>query len=388
MAENQWENLGEEIRKTVQNAVEHQNYDQLNEMISDTINQAVNTVAKNVKSAADATQKVYSGYKTYTTDWEKDRERTAVKEEKKMPVVIREQSKAGPFFAMTLGISFSVIWMILFLAFYVAGRLIFDTGFYIGSVFFGVAAAVSLLIGIFGTKKFMKIRRFGKYVKAIGSKEYCNISDLAGKIGKSDKYVLRDVTDMIRNHWFLQGHLDKQKTCLMITDRMYAQYMQLEEQKTLKEKKEVREKLPLEVQKTIDQGEEYLCRIRRCNDEISGEEISLKIDRIEMLVDKIFDRVKKEPKYVPDIRKLMEYYLPTTVKLLEAYAQMDAQPTGGENIQAAKKEIENTLDTLNIAFEKLLDSLFLETAWDVSSDISVLNTLLAQEGLKEDSLKK
>lgn len=387
MAENQWENFGEEIRKTVQNAVEHQNYDQLNEMISDTINQAVNTVAKNMKSAASATQKAYSGYKTYTTDWERDRER-AVSKEEKMPNVIREQSKASSFFAMTLGFSFSVIWMIMFLAFYVAGSLIFDTGFYIGSLFFGVAAAVSLLIGIFGTKKFMKIRRFGKYVKAIGTKEYCNISDLAGKIGKSDKYVLRDVTDMIRNHWFLQGHLDEQKTCLMITDRMYAQYRQLEEQKALKEEKAVREKLPAEVQKVIDQGEEYLCRIRRCNDEILGEEISLKINRIETLVDNIFDRVKKEPKYVADIRKLMEYYLPTTVKLLEAYAQMDAQPTGGENIQTAKKEIENTLDTLNIAFEKLLDSLFLETAWDVSSDVSVLNTLLAQEGLKEDSLKK
>ena len=82
----------------------------------------------------------------------------------------------------------------------------------------------------------------------------------------------------------------------------------------------------------------------------------------------------------------MDYYLPTTVKLLEAYAQMDAQPVGGENIQTAKKEIEDTLDTLNTAFEKLLDSLFQETAWDISSDISVLNTLLAQEGLKEDGL--
>ena len=83
----------------------------------------------------------------------------------------------------------------------------------------------------------------------------------------------------------------------------------------------------------------------------------------------------------------MDYYLPTTVKLLEAYAQMDAQPAGGENIQTAKREIEATIDTLNVAFEKLLDDLFLDTAWDISSDISVLNTMLAQEGLKEDGLK-
>ena len=109
---------------------------------------------------------------------------------------------------------------------------------------------------------------------------------------------------------------------------------------------------------------------------------------MEILVDKIFDRVEQNPACVGDIRKLMDYYLPTTVKLLETYAEMDAQPIGGANIQATKQEIENTLDTINAAFEKLLDSLFQDAAWDVSSDISVLHTMLAQEGLTEDGLKK
>ena len=109
---------------------------------------------------------------------------------------------------------------------------------------------------------------------------------------------------------------------------------------------------------------------------------------MEMLVDKIFDRVEQNPASVGDIRKMMEYYLPTTIKLLQAYQDLDAQPVQGENIISSKKEIEKTLDTLNRAFEKLLDDLFQETAWDVSTDISVLHTMLAQEGLTEDGLKK
>lgn len=72
----------------------------------------------------------------------------------------------------------------------------------------------------------------------------------------------------------------------------------------------------------------------------------------------------------------------------QAYQDLDAQPVQGENIISSKKEIEKTLDTLNRAFEKLLDDLFQETAWDVSTDISVLHTMLAQEGLTEDGLKK
>jgi 5-bromo-4-chloroindolyl phosphate hydrolysis protein len=85
---------------------------------------------------------------------------------------------------------------------------------------------------------------------------------------------------------------------------------------------------------------------------------------------------------------MMDYYLPTTIKLLQAYEEMDRQPIQSEKINSSKREIEQTLDTLNDAFTKLLDTIFQEKAWDVSSDISVLNTILAQEGLTGSALKK
>ena len=109
---------------------------------------------------------------------------------------------------------------------------------------------------------------------------------------------------------------------------------------------------------------------------------------MELLVQKIFERAKEHPEVIPDLKRLMNYYLPVTVKLLDAYEDMDRQPVQGENIRSSKKEIEDTLDTLNSAFEKLLDSVFKDVAWDVSSDISVLNTVLAQEGLKEDDFTR
>ena len=131
----------------------------------------------------------------------------------------------------------------------------------------------------------------------------------------------------------------------------------------------------------MDKGNAYVKEIRRCNDEIPGEEISAKIDRMEAIVRKIFERAEAHPEVIPDLKKLMDYYLPMTVKLLNAYADMDKQPVQGETIRKSKQEIDATLDTLNAAFEKLLDDLFQDAAMDVSSDISVLNTLLAQEGL-------
>ena len=138
------------------------------------------------------------------------------------------------------------------------------------------------------------------------------------------------------------------------------------------------------MQEVLDRGEAFVAQIRKCNDDIPGEEISAKIDRMEDIVRRIFQRARTNPEVLPDLKKLMDYYLPMTVKLLTAYADMDAQPIQGQNIQASKREIEETLDTLNMAFENLLDDLFRDTALDVSSDITVLQTLLAQEGLTDD----
>ena len=123
-------------------------------------------------------------------------------------------------------------------------------------------------------------------------------------------------------------------------------------------------------------------------DDIPGEEVSAKIYHMELILERIFARAKTHPEVIPDLKKLMDYYLPMTVKLLNAYADMDAQPIQGANIESAKREIEGTLDTLSRAFEKLLDELFQDTALDVSSDITVLQTLLAQEGLTDDELTK
>lgn len=183
--------------------------------------------------------------------------------------------------------------------------------------------------------------------------------------------------------------MDNEEKNLITSEETYRHYQQvLQQQEALQQQKakEAAQKpapqaVDPKVQEVLDRGNAYVKEIRRCNDEIPGEEISEKIYRMEAIVQRIFQRAKAHPEIIPDLKKLMDYYLPMTVKLLNAYAEMDQQPVQGENIRKSKEEIDSTLDTLNQAFEKLLDSVFEDTAMDVSSDISVLHTLLAQEGL-------
>ncbi|MDY5332662.1 MAG: 5-bromo-4-chloroindolyl phosphate hydrolysis family protein [Porcincola intestinalis] len=164
------------------------------------------------------------------------------------------------------------------------------------------------------------------------------------------------------------------------------EYGKLQAQK--KAQQEHRRKLDAETQKILDEGQAFIAHIHLKNEEIPGEEISAKLDRLEQIVTGIFDQVEKSPESAPDLHRLMSYYLPTTQKLIDTYATLDAQHLEGENIESAKREIESSLDTINDAYEKLFDSFFQHTAWDVGTDVSVMKSMLRQDGLTEDEFQQ
>ena len=113
--------------------------------------------------------------------------------------------------------------------------------------------------------------------------------------------------------------------------------------------------------------------------------MSAKLAKLEDIMRRIFAQVKKQPESADELHKFMTYYLPTTTKLIDAYQDLDGQPEYGTNVANTKKEIEDTLDTINEAFENLFDSLFEDTAWDISSDISTMKVMLQQEGLTKNT---
>ncbi len=139
-----------------------------------------------------------------------------------------------------------------------------------------------------------------------------------------------------------------------------------------------------ELDKVIEEGNEYIKQLRFADDVIDHEGISDCIKRMEKAAKNIFDFVKSHPEKVPQIKKFMKYYLPTTLKLLTSYQKLNNQSSKGENIQSTMFEIEAMMHTIADAFEKQLDSLFSQEALDIQTDITVLESILEQEGLKSD----
>ncbi len=143
-----------------------------------------------------------------------------------------------------------------------------------------------------------------------------------------------------------------------------------------------------EVDKLIDEGRESLKKLRAANDAIPDETLSEDIDRMEKAAADIFRFIADHPEKASQIRKFMNYYLPTTLKLLNSYQRLASQSAKGENITSTMFNIAGMMHTVADAFEKQLDALFTDEAMDVSADISVFETLLKQEGFVEEKGEK
>ena len=141
------------------------------------------------------------------------------------------------------------------------------------------------------------------------------------------------------------------------------------------------EKIPPELQSVIHQGNVSIAKIRQLNDEIPDERMSAQIDLIERLTAQIFDCVKEHPEKLKQIRQFLNYYLPTTIKLMEQYVTLQNQSVKTENIEEGMQKIEGLLDKVIVAFQRQLDSLFETDVVDITADIRVMEQMMASEGL-------
>lgn len=142
-----------------------------------------------------------------------------------------------------------------------------------------------------------------------------------------------------------------------------------------------------ELDKMIRDGKLAIAEMKRLDDNIPDEKLSAQIRRLEEVSGQIFAQVKADPQKLPQIRKFMDYYLPTTLKLLNAYDRMSGTGVSGENIDSTMSRVEQMMGTIVTAFEKQLDSLFGSEALDISTDISVLETMMAREGLAGERME-
>lgn len=269
------------------------------------------------------------------------------------------------------------------------------------AIFFGICAgAFTFLTGT--NIASIRLRNFANLVDtAAGEAEYISVDDLAARLAMPVKTVQKYLRRIMGKGLLPGARIDIQATTVMFSDRAYKEYRQAEDGRiereaaaraSAKEKKAEEARTRKEesestgnaqVDEILSQGRDYIRIIREINDEIPDTEaMSDKLYTLEDIVKRIMDQVRKDPSSAGNVGMLMSYYLPTTVKLLNAYVSLKDQPAGS-NVDATKKNIEESMDTINTACLKVLDDMFADVAWDVSSDINVMKQMMARDGLTE-----
>lgn len=401
-------NLGEQIQDMVQDAMDSMNFSHLNQSINETVSQALDEAKEHKarmqrhyeKNRAKQQYRTPNYQSAYQTDYQPNYKANYVNAEYKKPVSLKKQMKqiVNPKTKKSTG---KIVWGALLtwgtmhtclevLDDY--WEIVHSDGMFAAAGSLGIS--ILLLVGsvwllIKGIRQRMAYQNAKAYVEILNGRGFCEISELSSRTGQSVQQVRKNIRKLIQKRVFREAYLDKQETCLMVNRTAYQYYRQAEAARVEREaeeakKRQVEGELPPDVVEMIHTGEQYIQNIRQANHDISGEVISAKLDRLELVVQRIFDSVKKHPEQKKEMSRFMDYYMPTTLKLVNTYREFDALEVKGENIKNAMTEIEHTLDTITTAFEKLLDDLFQDTAFDVSTDISVLQTMLAQEGYKEE----
>lgn len=406
MADKQNEvNLGELMKGAVAEALQSGDFSDLNRLVTNTVENALrdaNVPVWQERARQREQQKQQERQQKIQQDWQRKLQAQTLRQKapsKNIDLIKfhRVGSVSGVLYRVFGGIGLGVTGVALFFNIIREGILGGTGGWLILALFL---LLFSLMIRL-GVEQTHRLERAERYAELCGSKMYGETDKIAGSTGQSKRSLLKDIRKMLRLGIFPEGHLDERGDWFMLNDVVYHQYQNLEqstkenEAKQLLEQKgqpqsigemisDAKKAQEAELNAMVAEGMEYIRKLRDLNDRIEGEVISAKLYRLENLLNEIFDNVREHPEQMHRMHKLMDYYLPTTLKLVEAYEEFDHISAPGHDILSAKREIEQTLDIINQAFAELLNNLFQDTVLDVTTDAQVLQTMLAQEGLTRE----
>lgn len=213
------------------------------------------------------------------------------------------------------------------------------------------------------------MRRYPRYLAVMGDEESYSLEELSRKLGYSRRKVVRDLQKMIdRGYFGGRAYVNMELGCF---------FRSVQANTNFEQRRKSAEAGP---PKEAEEGNSGILRnIRRLNDEIADPVLSSKIDRLEEITGKIFQAVEEDPTKRVKIDTFMNYYLPTTQKLLDSYARFEAAGVESENVKASKEHINRTMDAIVAGFEHQLAELYTPDTMDVDSDIRVMETMLNRD---------
>ncbi len=221
------------------------------------------------------------------------------------------------------------------------------------------------------------ISKFHTYGRLVGDAQYVEVSALASQAGASSDAVCKNLSKMISKGFFQDASLSPQQDVFFVTGKGRQEYLLSGGTDVSDADMEGMWKEGRIFLRFIDK---FIARLAQ-NDQMQAKAIQLK-----NTISSICNEVQDNPEKAEELRRATNYYLPTTQKLLASYANLQQQgDIQSENIINTRKEIFKAMDMVNEGFNKIYDDLYQDTALDISSDVAVMQTMMKQDGLSENT---
>ena len=269
-------------------------------------------------------------------------------------------------------------WLLVAFGLFMTAGVIFDgSGLWkvLSSLSIALGGGAMVLSGMFSRRKEAKFRRC---MTISGDRGIVDLKKLSKTLGVDQGETLKTITEMVdRGYYGQRAYIDHERGLLVIDpEEMRDVYRREDEEKAAQKTRQER----ADAEK-MNEYERYVERIRQADEDIADEVMSEKIRQMQNLTASIFAEVEAHPEKRSQIDRFMTYYLPTTLKLLDSYARIEAQGVSGENMAKAKADIEGIADTLVAGYKKQLDRLYRAEAMDIAGDVSVIENMLKRDGL-------
>lgn len=231
-------------------------------------------------------------------------------------------------------------------------------------------------------------KNYMRFLRELGHNTVIPIRDLASSVQQTEKETVNDLLYMMRNGYFHQARIVENDSLFILDIETFKLY---KEQLKNMPKEEQKEEIADQDEKTrgiIQSASKYLDQIEASKSKIKDRDFLEKVILLKKTLENIIALVEKYPQNSYALDKFMDYYLPTTTKLIDSFIEFEAMETDNPKILNSMKEIDKSIATINEAYEKIQVELVSDRAMDIKTDIDTMNLLLNQEGLLEDDWSK
>lgn len=304
------------------------------------------------------------------------------------PFVFRHPNVAGEIAALVFFGAFLVL--ALYLVVIGLATVVLSGRFFAESALIAIPSALIVaanvvLVGWIAAKA-AYAHRYSVYADLLGYKAIEFIEDIASCSKRSDQRVVKDLQIAIRQGLIPQGRFSTDNVAFMVSDAVYAEYEKdrVAYDRYFKKKLDERRKAesrPEYVVRMLDDGRRYLQKLQGYEKLVKSKAVAKRIGEIEHIASKVFREVEVDSGNALLLGTFLDYYIPVSEKLLDAYMELEEKQASGESASRTKDEIEGSLTALQSAFEGILEKIYHDYEMDVVAEVEAMELSMNQEGL-------